>query len=125
TAKEYNEGLARMERVLKDVFAQQRIKTSIEIKGRSVWGEMKTFEDRRSHLAKLPYWNHRYPCQRKDEDDRWNYPRMKEFNDKPDIRWKSLMAAVEQLEQMLDPVKVEEGKRYLESLKNKDKIVVS
>lgn len=125
TAKEYNEGLARMERVLKDVFAQQRIKTSIEIKGRSVWGEMKTFDDRRSHLAKLPYWNHRYPCQRKDDDDRWNYPRMKEFNDKPDIRWKSLMAAVDQLEQMLDPVKVEEGKRYLESLKNGSKIVVS
>lgn len=124
TAKEYNEGLARMERVLKDVFAQQRIKTSIEIKGRSVWGEMKTFDDRRSHLAKLPYWNHRYPCQRKDDDDHWNYPRMKEFNDKPDIRWKSLMAAVDQLEQMLDPVKVEEGKRYLESFKHKGKIVL-
>jgi len=124
TAEKYNDGLARMERVLKDVFAQQRIKTSIEIKGRSVWGEMKTFDDRRSHLAKLPYWNHRYPCHRKDHDDHWNYPRMKEFNDKPDIRWKSLLAAVDQLEQMLDPVKVVEGKRYLESLRNGGKIVL-
>lgn len=125
TANEYNTGLARMERVLKDVFAQRQIKTGIEIKGRSVWGEVKTFDDRRSHLAKLPYWNHRYPCQRKDDDDHWNYPRMEEFNNKPDIRWKSLMVAVNQLEQMLDPVKVAEGKRYLESLKNGGKVVVS
>lgn len=125
TAKEYNEGLARMERVLKDVFAQQRIKTSIEIKGRSVWGEVKTFDDRRSHLAKLPYWNHPYPCQRKDDDDKWSYRRLDEFKSKPDIRWKSLMSAVDQLEQMLDPVKVEEGKRYLASLKNGNKVVVS
>lgn len=122
TAKEYNVGLARMERVLKDVFAQQRIKTNIEIKGRSVWGEVRTFDDRRSHLAKLPYWNHRYPCNQKDTDDKWSFPRLDEFKVKPDIRWKSLMAAVDQLEQMLDPVKVEEGKRYLESLKNKDKV---
>jgi hypothetical protein len=121
---EYNAGLARMERVLCDVFAQQRIKTSIEIKGRSVWGEVKTFDDRRSHLAKLPYWNHPYPCQQKDADDKWSFPRLKEFNNKPDISWKSLMEAVDQLEQRLDPIKVEEGKRYLESLKNGGKIVV-
>jgi hypothetical protein len=124
TAKEYNAGLARLERVLKDVFAQRRIKSTIEIKGRSVWGEVRTFDDRRSHLAKLPYWNHRYPCNQRDADDKWSYPRLREFRAKPDLRWKSLMAAVDQLEQMLDPVKVEDGKRYLESLKNGGKVVV-
>lgn len=125
TSKEYNSGLARLEKVLKDVFAQRQIKTSIEIKGRSVWGEVKTFDDRRSHLAKLPYWNHPYPCQQKDADDKWSFRRLDEFNDKPDIRWKSLMAAVDQLEQKLDPAKVEAGNRYLDSLNNSDKIVVS
>ena len=124
SAKEYNAGLARMERVLRDVFAQCRIKTSIEVKGRSVWGELKSFDDRRSHLAKLPYWNHRFPCHRKDADDKWSYPRLDEFKNKPDIRWKSLMAGIDELKQKLDPVKVEEGRRYLQSLKDDTPIVV-
>lgn len=125
SANEFNAGLARMEKVLKDVYAQSKIKTSVEIKGRSVWGRIRTFDDRRSHLAKLPYWNHFYPCNKRDEDDCWNARRLREFEDKPDINWKSLMAGIDQLEAKLDPVRVEEGKRYLDSLKNKGTIIVS
>ncbi|MBI1347122.1 hypothetical protein GC163_12630 [bacterium] len=119
SVEEYNAGLARLDQVLKDTFAQRRIKTSIEIKGRSAWkDDIETFDDRRSHLAKLPYYNYVDAGARKDADDCWNQRRLDEFIAKPDIYWKSLMAFIEQLEKMLDREKVDEGRRYLESLKS-------
>jgi len=118
SANEYNAGLARMERVLRNVFLQSQIRTEIEVKGRSVWGKIRSFDDRRSQLAKMPCWNHRYFCNRKNEDDCWNIRRMEEFKAKPNIRWASLMAGIDQLEQKLDPQRVEEGRRLLQSIKD-------
>lgn len=118
SAAEYNAGLAKIERVLRNVFLQSKIKTDVEVKGRSVWGKIQSFEDRRSQLAKLPCWNHRYVCNRKNKDDCWNTRRLEEFKNKPNIRWASLMAGIDQLEQKLDQVRVEEGKRFIHAFKH-------
>lgn len=122
-AKEYNAALSWAERVLSDLFAQRKIKTSFEIKGRSAWGEVQSFNDTLTTVAKLPCWNHHYPCNRKDNDDRWNYRRLEEFNNKPDIKWKQFIWLIKLIESKLDPVKVREGKQYLATFKQKPIVV--
>lgn len=115
-ADKYNAGMAKAEQVLSDVFASERIKTSIEVKGRSVWGKVQSKTDRRSHLAKLPYWNHRFPCYQKDENDKWRHDRLQEFKALPDIDFRSFMREIEILENKLQPSKVAEGKSYLKKI---------
>lgn len=112
TDEEYNLGLSRLENVLKRIFSKKKIKTDIEIKGKSHKGTIKEWSDSRAQLAKLPYWNHQDPTQQRDADDVWDDRRLDEWESTPDIRWESLMAVCDQLEQQLEeepePVIIEE-----------------
>lgn len=111
TAKDYNAVLAHTEQVLRAVFAQENIKTSIEVKGRAIWGRIEQWTDRRSHLAKLPYWNHSSPCNKKSPDDCWNFDRLEAFKTINDAVFASFESGIETLKQKLKPSTIMASKK--------------
>ncbi|MEQ8637969.1 hypothetical protein [Gimesia maris] len=108
TADKYNELMKQAEEKLKDIFAAVKIKTDVELKGHN-------------GLAKLPYWNHRYPCYRQDEKDLWNQDRLDEFSSKPNMDFYSFIDHIADTHAKLDSAKVAAGYAYLSQFDVKKK----
>ncbi|MAX38401.1 MAG: hypothetical protein CME33_17745 [Gimesia sp.] len=121
-AEQYNKAMKRMQQVLSDVFASEKIKTEIEIKGWSSNSRLiESWQDTGTNVAKMPCWQRQAPCYRMDDKDIWNQERLNEFNALPDYDFNSLVREIETLASKLDPEKVEEGRAYLSQFDDKKK----
>lgn len=94
--KKYSDAMQKAQKQLQDIFAAKKIKTDIELKGHN-------------GLAKLPTWNHRFPCYRKDNKDVWNRERLNEFIEKPDMDFQSFIDHIAEIHSHYTPEQIAEG----------------
>ncbi|MCA9112673.1 MAG: hypothetical protein KDA52_22165, partial [Planctomycetaceae bacterium] len=88
--RDYNEALSRLERAIVALAEKDGQVCSFEVKGKSVTNSIKTFDDTRCHLAKLPYHNH--------DGRQWSWEMLEEWNDKPDVPWTRFVQWIKELE---------------------------
>ena len=73
TPEEFNQLADRLEEILARYFLSLNILCDFETKGTI------TNEGNSGSLAKLPFMQHRFPCNKRDETDDWNYTQLEKF----------------------------------------------
>ncbi len=92
TAEEYNSLADRLERTLKLYFLSLGILCDFETKGTI------TTEDKSGSLAKMPFTQQRYPCNKRDESDHWNYTQLEKFVACPTVNIRRVECIIGQIE---------------------------
>ena len=106
----WNKSLKRLESALKKLRYQHRCTCDIEVKGGT------NTKQKNADLAKLPCWNWVYPYLKRDDDDCWNFRRLKEFERKPILTWPQWQTLIKRIESQIDEAEVAQGKSDIEQL---------
>ena len=89
---DFNDLAVRLERTLMQWFLSLGLLCDIEIKGTI------TTEKKSGSLAKTPFSRHRFPCNRRDETDDWNYPQLAKFQACPVVNLRRVEHIMGQIE---------------------------
>ncbi len=97
TPEEFNQLADRLEEILARYFLSLNILCDFETKGTI------TNEGNSGSLAKLPFMQHRFPCNRRDETDDWNYTQLEKFVACPTVN-------VRRIEYIIGQIQIDEDK---------------
>jgi hypothetical protein len=109
TPEEFNQLADRLEEILARYFLSLNILCDCETKGTI------TNEGNSGSLAKLPFLQHRFPCNMRDETDNWNYTQLEKFIASPVVNSRRVEYIMGQIQIDVEKaVAFEEYKRRLD-----------